>query len=1172
MAPPDTRTFFQKTYDTVTNFANNLYTGADTLVGGILPGGQDITQGYIADIGRSIGLPISTGIPGGVASTIDTPSIQPVLESDNLSLEEVFAQPLDAGVSTGTMGLGDVFSAPLDGGTMGLEAAFGGGGGFVPPGITSEASMVEYGIGDGWVPNATYEQVSSGGGGGSGITRVTELPNNNYAVYVENYDTGKIESFVQKGTDGRQGITDYYSNSTITENNQTISSDRLYGMDISAIIGASVVDPNSTLKKSTQPVTVDQFYGKAPLPGMERIDTLNDAQLLTEIDIQEPGIPGGGSSDPFEKRVLDTINVIENNVSSDELPSNPYIQAIKDGKSIEDLFGIKIGGAEEEIVVNDLNTTLPASDNNSSLADAFASGGLADGGNNQTGLYSTPTQRYLEDENVFDTKADDFMSERNRNPQYKEIFGKPADEAIADMVSLGISKETATKIINKRDESTGNKQPMQFTNPSTATNNINPDGNQTATNNITIPEMDKISGVDNTQGSLNTNTNSDGSRENPMNTPGNPITQENSNEGIADGYSVNEATGIITQTNPDGSQTEIVSNEYQLNPRSDEIGPSIEAFHDYMETQAFYEDLKRRPNEGGDSSSLVLYDIVSEPMLDDLRDKYVELGKEAGLKQDQIDKLKGAGTWDNLKQTANDAFDFNAPGTLTGVAKIVGKGWNLLTGKSLKKIDEARKTHNINMQEQKAIRPQLEKKMEELKALGVEIDSLEELNISGYGLQVAIQDAINSTDDFDTKLDLAEALTELKGADILGLDVELTDEDFSLTLTREEDERYNNTYESDGLGDTSSPASYYSGKLADYENPFNPSDDPFKQPTLAEGGNQEGWDISKDTTRGPESWGVMNEDGRAVAKWNPFAKESVQEEVAKDIVNPNRSVSDGYSSPTMATIDRNIRPTLDRVGDFIEYPFEAAGLGMYNTIGRLPLVGGAGKSIGNALARTGQGIDRAIDTNLPDALFGLKTGDDGDDGSKMSKEEMDEILRITERNGISPLTELMRDKYLYGGTGNDSYSGGYAGGSPYLNSVSNGSMSIYGGTNAPGIASTGVPGGIGGSSNADNSGGKLDGLGSMAAGFDLSTSEGQEKFADLYGEDRLMDELSKRGIFDRRSSDPEDEALAKRDVYAGSEIADYTIKNLDEKPKPNIGQEIAEGIKNAQIEEKGIFA
>jgi hypothetical protein len=1049
MAPPDTRTFFQKTYDTVTNFANNLYTGADTLVGGILPGGQDITQGYIADIGRSIGLPISTGIPGGVASTIDTPSIQPVLESDNLSLEEVFAQPLDAGVSTGTMGLGDVFSAPLDGGTMGLEAAFGGGGGFIPQGITSEASMVEYGIGDGWVPNATYEQVSISGGMGSAprereVTRVTELPNNNYAVYVENYDTGKIESFVQKGTDGRQGITDYYSNSTTTENNQTISSDRLYGIDISALIGASVVDPNSTLKKSTQPVAVDQFYGKAPLPGMERIDTLNDAQLLTEIDIQEPGIPGGGSSDPFEKRVLDTINVIENNVSSDELPSNPYIQAIKDGKSIEDLFGIKIGGAEEEIVVNDLNTTLPASDNNSSLADAFASGGLADG--NQT-----------------------------------------------------------------------------------ATNNINPDGNQ------------------NPQISLDQNA-----------------TNEASIGGNAD-ISKNVATGIGTSI-VDGNEFEFVYDPSKVDPTVTESQLnsgfklfSEEAFREFDDSLRVSTGKNPIPDSAGSNDQGFDLDLFSKARAD-----FIDVYQKSGATIDQINDLKQQVNKIDLIGKAKNILPTLDPNNFIGTVQSIIK-----IPTRFKLFQNSADSHNIRQSQIKDLNPIREDLAEEA---GMKYEDVKDILNMELTLPQKIQEVENIIEQVETSgidADLTpvkELLTELQTADLYGKDVAIL-----------KDSDYDRIYSNEDLDSTIDGLEDVDLSKDDYVKVYNHKGEEVSNTNI----------YSENTKREPESWGVINEDGGAVAKWNPFEPESRQERDMRNTINPNRGFGDGtgldpikypdqasmgYSSPTMATIDRNIRPTLDRVGDILETPLEAAGLGMYNTIGRLPLVGGAGKSIGNALARTGQGIDRAIDTKLPDALFGLKTGDDGDDGSKMSKEEMDEILRITERNGISPLTELMRDKYLYGGTGNDSYSGGYADGSPYLNSVSNGSMSIYGGTNAPGIASTGVPGGIGGSSNADNSGGKLDGLGSMSAGFDLSTSEGQEKFADLYGEDRLMDELSKRGIFDRRSSYPEDEALAKRDVYAGSDIADYTIKNLDEKPKPNIGQEIAEGIKNAQIEEKGIFA
>lgn len=1112
--------FYERTFENIRDLGSSIYTGIDRLAGGVLPGGQDFNQGYIADIGRTLGLPVSSGVPGGVASTIDTQSIQP-----NLDLN--YEQPSQEGAFQ------DFFSAPADG-TMGLSDVFGdGGGGFIPPGYNSEAEMVAAGIGDGWTPTTYYEFTHSDATG-SGAIGVTDLENGRYKIDMVNPTTGKAETFIQTGLDGKGGITDYESNaSTPGEMAGSTELPRVNGVDLSSLFATAAVDPSSKLEMGT-------VMGGTPVD-MQRIDNLDSATFIS-LTPSSPIRGGGGvtkESEQFSNDVLKYMNQLEQAGVGTVIESNPFIQQVKDGKSVEEVFGTTFTNTDPVIndIAGDLNTTLPSLDNNSSLADAFASGGLADG--NQAGLYSTPTQRYLEDENVLDTKADEFMgaledlSDLTKSGEIpagtyspvQEIFEKPADEAIADMVAFGISKETATKIINKRDASTGNKQPMQFTNSGTVTNNIN---------------------------------------------PGDPITQENSNEDIADEYSVNAATGIITQTNPDGSETEIVSNENQLNPRSDEIGPSIEDFHDYMETQAFYEEMKRRPNEGGDSSSLVLYDIVSEPMLDDLRDKYVEAGKEAGLKQDQIDKLKGAGTWDDLKQTANDAFDLNAPGTLKGLSKVLKKSYNLLTGKSLKKIDEARKTHNINMQEQKAIRPVLEEKLKEQRSLGQDIESLEDLNLSGYALQMSIQDALNSTDDFDTKIDLAEALTELKGAEMLGMDIALIDDDdFSLSLTRTDDERYNNTYENDGLGDTSSPSSYLSGKLADSENPFNPSDEPFKQPTLAEGGNQEGWDISNDTTREPQSWGVMNEDGKAVAKWNPFAKESAQEEVAQDVVNPNRSVSDGYSSPTMATIDRNIRPTLDRVGDLVEYPFEAVGMGMYNTIGQLPLVGGIGKSVGNTLARTGQGLDRAIDTKLPDSLFGLKTGDDGTggDGENEIPPEMLEVMKSGIYDpGNSPLVEILRDKHFgrgyYANGGGGSGQPGY-----YMNSVSDPSMSIYGGSGSGIASSGGVPGGVGG---MGQSGGEFDGMSSMADGFDLSTPEGQAKYANLYGEDRLADELSKRGLFDRRAAEAEAGTAEQEEVYAGIANENYRLKEHFEKPQQNIGEEIAKGIN--QVQDKGVFA
>ena len=1101
----------------IRDLGSRAYTGLDTALGGILPAGQDISQGYLADIGRTA-LDLGRNILPqnnitASPSIADTQSIQPVLEDEGISLQEAFSQPLQLGEDTGTMGLQEAFSTPIDTGTQGLFEVFGdGGGGFIPPGITSEAEMVELGIGDGWTPNTIYESETKtlsglgGAGSGGGRVRVTDYTNGNYGVYMENYETGEIETFIQKGTTGREGIDNYETNFVRTESNMTAPTPRINGIDLSGLIGASVADPSATLQKSTQPITVKQFFSSAPLPGMERIDTLNDADLVSEIDIRElPGMTNSQGNDPFSQRVLDTIDIIESNATGEEIASNPYVQELKDGKSFEEVFGILPGINDEEVVVNDLSD--PIDDNSTmGLENAFSTGGLADG------------------------------------------------------------NQTAT----------------------TTTNNINPDNTGPG---IKIPEMDKISGVDNTQGSLSSNTNAPGQ--------GFYGTTINGNKVNTSGYEIN-GNVVDKETwakyfKPDGTlfsgvtQEELLK-EFPMNkPQQDS---HLNKFHEFMETQALYEEMRRKPNEGGDTPKTEFFDIVSPETLNDLKDQYVEAGKEAGLKQDQLDKLQGAGTWDDLKETANDAFDLNAPGTIKGLAKVLKKTWNLLSGKSLKKIDEARQTHNINMQEQKSIRPELEEKLKEQRSLGQDIESLEDLNLSGYALQMSIRDAINNSTDIDEKMDLSKTLAELQGAEMLGMDIALIDEDdFSLSLARQENESgqivsYNNPFsittreQDESMDSVSSPSSYMSGKLANYENPFNPSDDPFKQPALAEGGeNQEGWDIetggedqyADDTTRDPQSWGVINENGDAVAQWNPFAKESEQEEVARDVVNPNRSVSDGYSSPTMATIDRNIRPTLDRVGDILEYPLEAAGLGMYNTIGQLPLVGGIGKSVGNSLARAGQGIDRAIDTKLPDSLFKLNTGDDGDgNDSKMSKEEMDQLREWTEiyGPGNSPLVEHIRDKYFYGyGNGSDGSSGpgtpGY-----YMNSVSDPSMSIYGGSGS-GIASTGgVPGGVGG---MGQSGSGLDGISSMADGFDLSTPEGQAKYADLYGEDRLADELSKRGLFDRRAAEADEGNPEQGEAYAGIANENYRLKEHFEKPKQNIGEEIAKGINQAQ-EKEGVFA
>ena len=283
-----------------------------------------------------------------------------------------------------------------------------------------------------------------GAGSGGGRVRITDYTNGNYGVYMENYDTGEIETFIQKGTTGREGIDNYETNFVRTESNMTAPTPRTNGIDISGIIGAFVVDPSATLQKSTQPITVQQFYSSAPLPGMERIDTLNDADLVSEIDIRElPGMTNRQGNDPFSQRVLDTIDIIESNATGEEIASNPYVQELKDGKSFEEVFGVVPGINDEEVVVNDLSD--PIDDNSTmGLESAFSTGGLADG--NQTATTTT---------NNPDNNQTDIFNGNNI------VSNNPILEATAD----GLLK---------------------------------------------TPDMDKISGVDNTQGSLSSNTNAPG--------------------------------------------------------------------------------------------------------------------------------------------------------------------------------------------------------------------------------------------------------------------------------------------------------------------------------------------------------------------------------------------------------------------------------------------------------------------------------------------------------------------------------------------------------------------------------------------------------------------------------------------------------------------------------------
>ena len=212
--------------------------------GGITPGDSTIGRG-VSDI---IGYGRNT-LPGGggIASVPDSQSIQPVLEAEGISLEDAFATPVESGVLSGE-------------GSMGLFDAFGnGGGGFIPPGLDlTEAQMVENGIGDGWTPNNVYEirtsEIDLNSGmdyGGVSTTRVTDLENGNFAVNVVHSD-GKHETFIQSGTTGQDGISNYKVLNEMTGEGQGGSSPRTSGIDIASMIGAAKASQSAQISVSSE--------------------------------------------------------------------------------------------------------------------------------------------------------------------------------------------------------------------------------------------------------------------------------------------------------------------------------------------------------------------------------------------------------------------------------------------------------------------------------------------------------------------------------------------------------------------------------------------------------------------------------------------------------------------------------------------------------------------------------------------------------------------------------------------------------------------------------------------------------------------------------------------------------------------------------------------------------
>tara|TARA_B100000963_G_scaffold357389_1_gene379470 strand:+ start:663 stop:3572 length:2910 start_codon:yes stop_codon:yes gene_type:complete len=300
-------------------------------------------------------------------------------------------------------------------------------------------------------------------------------------------------------------------------------------------------------------------------------------------------------------------------------------------------------------------------------------------------------------------------------------------------------------------------------------------------------------------------------------------------------------------------------------------------------------------------------------------------------------------------------------------------------------------------------------------------------------------------------------------------------------------------------------------------------------------------------TPAPRSYGVTD-------SLNPFNAESVQEKLQRleQTMNPT-------------SFGNSMGIARDRVGDMVEYPFEVLGA-IPEKLGRglrnltadgkgkyFKQANEAGKSMmkfGDAMAGIGQTID--------DFISGTSQGKNRDETEPENLDEVSgqEVLDFyNKRSGISPLTEIMRDKgYLNMAAANP-----YGGMLP-ANAVNNvkppSALRYSNSRDGRGTNQTS-------SSNADSLFGSdmvQEQLTNMASGFDLSTPEGQRAYAGLYGQGALDRELGKRGLGNLLTTA---DAGMKADPLDLSELVterDYETKKFGDKPKRDIIQEIADAV------------
>ena len=277
---------------------------------------------------------------------------------------------------------------------------------------------------------------------------------------------------------------------------------------------------------------------------------------------------------------------------------------------------------------------------------------------------------------------------------------------------------------------------------------------------------------------------------------------------------------------------------------------------------------------------------------------------------------------------------------------------------------------------------------------------------------------------------------------------------------------------------------------------------------------------------------------------NIFGAESVNEKVQRlnQSLNPK-------------SFSNNVNITRDRFGDLVEYPFEALG-GAAKFLGDNLQKLRTTNQFGSSLSKIGDGI-AGIGQVTDDLISGTPNAGTEGEGGEDEEELMSEAIvdMFTDDSGLSPLTEIMRDKYYRNGGGGPGQNGGLPMNTMTTNTINPGARGRGTGSSGRGVDP--------GSGDLFSSGVTPEGLSNMASGFDLSTPEGQRAYAGLYGQGALDRELSKRGLGSLLGG-MEGTLLGKElDLSDLVQASDYRTKKYGEKPERDVASEITKGVSEA---------